>query len=347
VELLQGGARDQVTSLANRARRVDPERSMNTPNAPQPRPQPPSQSIDDLRAAFSMPGVSIDEGNGGLTRVRVNTSLCTGEIYLHGAHVVAFTPTGQQPVLWMSSKSAFAPGKAIRGGVPICYPWFGANAANPNAAMHGLARTAQWDLLDVGLQPTGEVNVILRMPHPPGIGASDDDTAYGDGEGVETYFAVLFGTTLEMGLLVRNSRTRDLRFEAALHTYFTVGDVRQIGVSGLQGARYADKTRSQETFIEHPPAIRFTEETDRVYESEADCVIDDPSMKRQIVNRKLGSKSTVVWNAWPTKAATIGLAENEWTGYVCVETAAIGIDAITLKPGQTHTLGANIGVRAI
>lgn len=301
------------------------------------------QTIDELRSAFDVPGVTIDGGNGGLPRVRIATALCTGEFYLHGAHVAAYAPGGHRPVLWMSSASAFAPGKAIRGGVPICYPWFGNDAAHPSAPAHGIARTVPWELVDVGRQPGGEINVILKLPRQPAA-TSDDDAAYGDGEGVETYFAALFGDALELGLLVKNNRNRDLRFEAALHTYFTVGDVRRIAVGGLQGARYVDKTRDGESFVEQSPSITFAGETDRVYESEAACTIDDPTMRRRIVNRKLGSGSTVVWNAWPAKAAAIGLAEGEWQQYACVETAAVGNDAIVLPPGKTHTLGANITV---
>ena len=309
---------------------------------------PMSSMIDSLRSQFDVPGVTIDTGSGGLPRVRIATPLCTGEIYLHGAHVTAFAPAGHEPVIWMSSGSAFAPGKGIRGGVPICYPWFAANAKRPNAPMHGFARTAEWELVEVGLQPGGEVNVILRLPpQPQPSEAIDDDSGIGDGSTVETYFAALFGETLEMGLLVRNNGTREVRFEAALHTYFTVGDVRQTRVSGLQGTRYIDKMRGDDTFVEEEPAVTFSAETDRIYESDATCTIEDPLLKRRIINRKTGSGSTVVWNAFPKKAAAIGLVGDEWTGYVCVETAAVRADAVVLAPGKAHTLGAHVSVERL
>jgi D-hexose-6-phosphate mutarotase len=304
-----------------------------------------SSMIDSLRHQFDLPGVTIDVGNGGLPRVRIATALCSGEIYLQGAHVSAFAPAGHEPVLWMSAASPFGAGKAMRGGVPICYPWFAANARRPSAPMHGFARTAQWELVDVGLQPGGEVNVILRLPpQPQPSEAVDEESGIGDGSSVETYFAALFGETLEMGLLVRNNGTREVRFEAALHTYFTVGDVRQISVAGLQGTRYIDKMRNDQTFIEEGPAVTFAAETDRIYDSDATCTIHDPLLKRRIINRKIGSGSTVVWNAFPKKAAAIGLAGDEWTGYVCVETAAVKADAVVLGPGKAHTLGAHVSV---
>jgi glucose-6-phosphate 1-epimerase len=305
-----------------------------------------SHSIESLRAQFNVLGVTIEPGSGGLTRVRIATPLCAGEIYLHGAHVAAFMPAGHEPVIWMSKASAFAPTKAIRGGVPICYPWFGANATHPEAPQHGVARTAEWELVDVGLQPSGEINVILKLPPQPVIGEAADEamSGIGDGRTVETYFAALFGTELEIGLLVKNNGTHDIRFEAALHTYFTVGDVRHIAVEGLKGTRYIDKMRSNETHVEDREAITFTEETDRIYESDATCTIVDPLLRRRIVNRKTGSRSTVVWNAFPKKAAAIGLAGDEWTTYVCAETAAIGADAIVLGAGKVHSLGANVSV---
>jgi glucose-6-phosphate 1-epimerase len=302
-----------------------------------------SQSIESLRAQFNVPGVTIEAGDGGLPHVRIATPLCTGEFYLQGAHVTAFTPTGHEPVLWLSKAGPVRAGKATRGGVPICYPWFGANQQHPNAPMHGLARTATWELVDVGLQPAGEVNVILRLPPQP-MASEAVDEATGINDQVETYFAALFGETLEMGLLVRNNGTRDVRFEAALHTYFTVGDIHQTRVEGLQGTRYIDKMRDGGTFIEDRPAVTFAEETDRIYESDATAVIHDPLLKRRIINRKIGSGSTVVWNAFPKKAAEIGLKGDEWTGYVCVETAAVGADAVTLAPGKAHTLGAHVSV---
>jgi glucose-6-phosphate 1-epimerase len=295
----------------------------------------PAQSIDSLATRFSMPGVTIDLGEGGLPRIRIRNSLCAGELYLHGAHLTGFRPANYEPVLWMSIQSAYQAGKAIRGGVPICFPWFGPSQKDPSVPIHGFARTIDWELVDVGAQPTGEINVILKLP------ASPDFARYGY-ENVETYFAVLFGASLEMGFHVRNLGTKPFNFEAALHSYFVIGDVTQIRVRGLQGASYLDKTRGMQRFTEASNAIELTEETDRVYDSTTPVTIEDPLMRRKIVVDKLGSGSTVLWNAWPKKAAEIGLAEGEWQRYVCVETAAVGANSITLAPGQTHSLGANI-----
>ena len=285
------------------------------------------------------PGVTIDLGQGELPRLRVRTSMCTGEIYLHGAHVTAFRPTHQEPVLWMSELSAFAPGKAIRGGVPICFPWFG-YLADRSIPQHGFARTNDWELIECGEQPTGEVSVILRLPTRP------EFAAHGY-ERVETYFAVLFGATLEMGLLVRNNGIREYRFEAALHTYLSVGDVRQVAVEGLAGSTYRDKTRDGAEDVERRERVTFDGEVDRVYDSEATATLHDPLLRRRIVVEKTGGAQTVVWNIADAKSASIGLAPGEWQRYACVETAAAGPGAITLAPGASHSLGANLRVEPL
>ncbi len=298
---------------------------------------PAVQSIEALATRFATPGVTIDLGEGGLPRLRIRNSLCSGEIYLHGAHLTGYRPANHEPVLWMSIQSAYQAGKAIRGGVPICFPWFGPSAAHPSYPIHGFARTTEWELADVGVQPGGGINVILKLPAKPEFAAFGYDK-------IETYFAVLFGPTLEMGFHVRNAGEKPFTFEAALHSYFVIGDVNQIRVRGLKGASYLDKTRNMQRFTEAADSISLTEETDRVYDSDGPCAIDDPLMRRRLVIEKLGSGSTVLWNAWPKKAAEIGLADGEWQRYACVESGCIGANAITLAPGATHSLGANVRV---
>lgn len=286
------------------------------------------------------PGVTLDLGQGDLPRLRVRNSMCTGELYLHGAHVTAFRPTHQEPVLWMSERSAFAPGKAIRGGVPICFPWFGYLNDDRSLPQHGFARTNEWELIECGEQPTGELSVILRLSTRP------EFAAFGY-ERVETYFAVLFGTTLEMGLLVRNLDGKPFRFEAALHTYLSVGDVRVASVEGLTGATFRDKTRGMAQDVEQRDVVRFDGEVDRVYDSTATATLHDPLLHRRIVVEKTGSAQTVVWNIAEAKSESIGLAPGEWQRYACVETAAAGPGAITLAPGASHTLGANLRVEPL
>lgn len=317
---------------------VTPRSTIDNPPSTVGRPMSAQPLVTALNERFGQtPGVTIDLGEGQLPRLRVRNSMCTGEIYLHGAHVTAFRPTHQEPVLWMSERAAFAPGKAIRGGVPICFPWFGFRADDASLPQHGFARTNEWELMECGEQPTGEMSIILRLATRP------EFAAHGY-ERVETYFAVLFGATLEMGLLVRNNGAKAYRFEAALHTYLSVGDVREVTVEGLSGATYRDKTRNMASDVERRGSVRFDGEVDRVYDSTATCTLHDPLLRRRIVVEKTGSANTVVWNIGEAKSAGIGLAPGEWPRYACVETAAVGANAVTLAAGASHTLGAILRV---
>lgn len=297
----------------------------------------------DLTTAFGRPGVTFVAGNGGLTKVRVDTSRCTGEMYLHGAHVTHFQPRGQSDVLWMSEQSVFADGKAIRGGVPICFPWFGPLASDPNAPGHGWARTRPWSIASVDgdgdsdgdSDGTGDVTVTLR------VAIDDFDLSY----------AVTFGKTLTMAItvsLASDAATR-VTFEEALHTYFAVSDVRAIEIDGLQTARYIDKVDSATEKDASGATIRFDGECDRVYlDTDATCVLHDGGRGRKITVAKTRSVNTVVWNPWIDKSKRmVDFGDDEWPGMVCIETANVGRTAITLLPGQSHTMTATIATSSI
>jgi D-hexose-6-phosphate mutarotase len=151
---------------------------------------------------------------------------------------------------------------------------------------------------------------------------------------------------LEMKLTVTNTGESPLRCEAALHTYYIVSDVRQIAVEGLRGAEYLDKPDGNRRKTEHESAIRFTGETDRIYlNTESTCVIDDPGLDRRIIVEKVGSKSTVVWNPFPARAGALGdLGADHWAGFVCIETANVNENALSLDSGRSHEMTARVRV---
>jgi D-hexose-6-phosphate mutarotase len=254
-------------------------------------------------------------------------------VYLHGAHVTQFHPRhAKRPVLWMSGSSMFEPNKPIRGGVPICFPWFGPKKGVPDAPSHGYARLRDWH---VDLFERTDEGVKLRL-------YLDDE-----GNGLETEFHLAIGKTLEMTLRVTNVSYAPAMFEEALHTYFRVSDVRNIEVHGLKGAEYLAKP-NYEKKKEEADAIRFTEETDRVYlNTTATCTIVDPGMKRKIVVAKSGSKSTVVWNAFKDRAAQLKDLGESWPPYVCIETANVGPNSVALAPSHTHEMTARISVEPL
>ncbi len=289
-------------------------------------------AADALASQFAQPGLTFDAGPGGLTRASIHTDLCTGEMFLHGAHVAAFCPRGQREVLWMSKSSNYADGKAIRGGVPICFPWFAAHPTDRGAPAHGYARTRPWNLVDTIVNSDGSIRLEL---------ATEIDE-------YELRFAAEFGELLLMTLTVELSQkaTGPVMFEEALHTYLAVSDIQQIQITGLESHGYLDKV---DQGTQKPPAhaaITVQGECDRVYFNTDDtCVLHDPTWSRKIAVKKRNSRSTIVWNPWIDKSARMtDFGDDEWTGMVCIESANVGEDAILLAPGQRHEMSAAISV---
>jgi glucose-6-phosphate 1-epimerase len=286
--------------------------------------------IQELSNRFPIPGVKIDKGNGGLTRVGVSTPVASGELYLHGAHVTQFQPSGHAPILWMSEASVFASDKPIRGGVPICFPWFGPKASQPTDPSHGWARLKEWDLVGCGLMSDGGVSLELRTVI----------------EDFMLSFRVEFCQTLRMLLSVELSPgiTATRSFEEALHTYLCVGDIHQVTIEGLENASFVDKVCGATPHQPAREAIRFSGETDRVYhDTSSTCVLRDSMLNRWIEVRKAGSLSTVIWNPWIEKSHRMpDFGDEEWPKMVCIETANVGGNSIELRPGQISAVKVEI-----
>ncbi|WP_066584620.1 D-hexose-6-phosphate mutarotase [Cellulomonas timonensis] len=282
--------------------------------------------------------VTVSPGRGGLPRVRVAGPAASGEIYLNGAHVTSWRPDGQGDVLWMSAASGYSPGQPLRGGIPLCFPWFGAHAADPAAPAHGFARRTAWDLL--GAEEDGD-DMRVRF----GLHDSAATRAGAWPHRFEATCTVTIGPWLSVTLDVVNRDDRDVVVEEALHTYLSVGDVREARVTGLEGAWYIDKLAAPELVAQDGP-IRFTAETDRVYlGTRATALVEDPSRARAVTVAKSGSASTVVWNPWAAKAAAMpDFGDDEWTGMLCVETGNVGVDAVRLAPGEGHQMTAHVGL---
>lgn len=297
--------------------------------------------MNQLKNQFEIPGiVRIEPGRGGLTKIVVTSPQAAAEIYLHGAHVTHFQPAGKEPVLWMSRSSLFEPNKPIRGGVPICFPWFGPRQGGPKAPAHGFARLREWHVDSVLQNNNGQVVVTLSLK-------SDGATrALWPADFVLRHI-IIVGKTLEMKLELQNLSQQPIHFEEALHTYFSVGDIRRVWVEGLnQGLTYIDKVGGIFTRQQAEPVIRFTGETDRVYlDTQTTCTVNDPAMKRKIQVSKSGSNATVVWNPWIAKSKAMpDFGDDEWTGMLCVETVNAASNAVDLPPGLSHTMSAQIGL---
>ena len=293
-------------------------------------------STDDLQRRLGIPGaVRFEDGPGGLPRLRVTTDAAEAEIYLHGGHVTGYQPRGQRPVLYVSPHSRFDAKAAIRGGVPVIFPWFGAKADDPAAPMHGFARTAGWEADSVDRAADGRVRVVLRLE-------SSDATRAAWPHDFVLRHRVTVGPTLELALVVENRAPTPLVVEEALHTYLAVADVRAVSVSGLAGTTYIDKTDGMARKRQEPGPLTLTGETDRVYlATEAACVVDDPGWRRRLVVDKAGSATTVVWNPWAARSRALAdLGEDEWLRMLCIETANAADDRVTVPPGARHEMRA-------
>jgi glucose-6-phosphate 1-epimerase len=295
--------------------------------------------LDSLNERFAIAGVlQFEAGSGGLIRAAVGGRSAEGHVYLHGAHVTHYRPAGQRPLLFLSERSQFATGKAIRGGVPVIFPWFGARAGHPEAPDHGLARTREWAVESVGGASDGSVAVTLALE-------ADDVTRSTWPHEFKVRHRVMFGERLEMTLEVENRSGHPFDFEEALHTYLLVGDVGQVSIAGLGGVVYIDKTDDMRRKTLAAGLLRLNGTTDRVFlGTRAPCTVTDPALGRRIVVEKTGSSTTVVWNPWHQKASTMAdLGDEQWRSMLCVEAANAADNAVHLAGGERHAMRVVIG----
>jgi glucose-6-phosphate 1-epimerase len=294
----------------------------------------------DLANQFDIPNaLRFEDAPGELARAVISTPAAEAEVYLQGAHVTHWAPRGQRPVLFLSSKSLFAPGKAIRGGVPLIFPWFGPRGDGKPGPAHGFARSMEWAIEGTRLASGGKVEITLAL-------APNEATRGFGYAAFQLRLRVTVGRELEMELETRNDAKVPLIYEEALHTYFAIDDIRQASISGLEGTTYIDKTDGFKRKQLGNESVLIARETDQVHLSTlSTCVVHDPVRNRRIIVEKSGSASTVVWNPWVDK--TRGMSDMDpdgWQEMICVETANAADDAVQLLPGASHRLTASIRV---
>lgn len=280
---------------------------------------------------LEIPGrVTVTTGNGGLHKIVVTTKTSTAEIYPHGAHVTHFQKNGEPPLLFMSAKSYFAPGKPIRGGVPVIIPWFGNRDGEPS---HGFARITEWQLVKTSVAADGAVTLQFALPEIPSREAWKN---------LRTEFVVTVSDTLKMELIAANdSCDETLEIENCLHTYFHVGDIGAVSITGLEGAAFLDfavgDTGTRKPGENFP--IKIPRETNRTYvDTVATVEIHDANLKRTIRVEKFNSQSTVVWNPWTTQKLPDDFDPAEHQHMVCVESGNVKQNKISLAPGKTAVL---------
>ena len=282
--------------------------------------------------------IDIVEGSGGLPLLKVNNKFATAEIYLQGAQLTHFQPHGEKPVLWLSDDSRFEPGAAIRGGVPICWPWFSAHPYEASLPSHGFARISNWTLDKVDATEDGSTRIQLSL-------TDNESTRSIWSFKFDLVLSIIINETLEMRLTTSNRGAVPFTYTEALHSYFAVDDIHHTRIEGLQNTIYADKMDDMNRHGDSA-SITFAEETDRVYvNTTTSCSVCDDRTQRQIQIEKTGSLATVVWNPWISKSAAMkDFRDDEWQHMVCVETANFLEHAMTLEPTTSHTMMARIGI---
>lgn len=277
-----------------------------------------------------------DAGDGFIV-MDVDNSHCTATIALQGAHLMSWNPKGQQPVIWMSPVAKLGHGKSIRGGVPICWPWFGAHASEPSFSGHGFARTVGWDVIATTAQDDGYTAISFRI-----AGINKDQWPYQ----APAEMHMIIGAALEMELVTENQGDEAITVGDALHTYFCVSDASIIAIHGLSGCDYLDKV-GESSRKSQQGEIVIDSEVDRIYFDQGqDVVIEDPVMQRDIRIEKRNSHSTIVWNPWIDKCKKMGDfgSDDGYLSMVCVESANADADVVQLEAGESHRLWVRYSV---
>lgn len=276
--------------------------------------------------------------NNDTVAVDISNTHCQARIIVRGAHLVHWQPVDcAQPVIWLSEDARFAPGKSIRGGIPICWPWFGVHGTEKEYPAHGYARTVEWELLST--KQVGDSNTELQFR----LIETDHSRSLWPFSS-ECLIHFILGKTLQVLLTTENQDQKAFVLGEALHTYFAISDIEKVQLNGLENCDYYDKVKDR---MDHQQgAIEFNEETDRVYmNTQASCIIDDKSWQRRVIINKSASQSTVVWNPWIDKSSAMGdLGEQGWRRMLCVESANALDNQLTLQPGDTHTLSVEYRV---
>ena len=290
-----------------------------------------TQVLPESLQKFEIPGhVTLAKGNGGLAKINIVARQSAAEIYLHGAHITGFQKNGEPPLLFLSRQSRFAANEAIRGGVPICFPWFGPREGGP---AHGFARVTAWEPAGASTLKDGSVNVRLRLPK---------ELLKAEWSPLRVQFVVTVADTLMMELLMTNESTdKTIEFENCLHPYFQVGDIGAVSLTGLQNLPFDDFAAGAggARKLEQGPVLRITRETNRVYPDTNGVVeIRDDNLKRIVRVEKFNSRSTVVWNPWTTQKLPDDFDPAEYKNMVCVESGNVKQNKLSLGPGNTTNL---------
>ena len=290
------------------------------------------QDTENLNRLFSLENaLTFVDGPNGTVMVNIKTAQAEAQISTYGAQVLSFKPAAlDEDLLFLSSQSAYGDGKAIRGGVPICWPWFGDDPSGHGRPAHGFARNQNWQVLDTR-QTDDAVSITLQLL------PNDLSRQYWHCH-FSLQLTVTISDSLKMALTTENRDHESFVISQALHTYFNIGDIEKLQLRGLDNYHYLDKTLNFAEKLQQGD-IHFVAETDRIYlHSPNQLYIEDAALRRRVMIKSQGSKTAVVWNPWNKAVVLNDMSKDAYQRFICVETANAADDSIELAPGDVHTL---------
>lgn len=285
--------------------------------------------------------LTIVEGKGGFPFIKIDNEFASSLISIYGAQVLSFIPKSKddKDVFFISDKAYFEEGRAIKGGIPICWPWFGRSVENPDLQIHGFARNMLWEIEDTSSESSGETKVVLSL-------RESEDSMKLWPHNFRLTLTIVVGKTLSLSLQTTNTGEDTFSITQALHPYFSISEISQMQVNGLGGVDYLDKVTGAETAITQIGEIRVEQEVDRIYiDAPSETSIVDHKFDRKILIKTKGSKTTVVWNPWTEISKNSkDLEDDSYLKFICVEAANAAEDIVAIALNESHTLEAEISV---
>ncbi len=297
-------------------------------------------NIEQLNRDHAIAGqLEFIEGKGGLPLIQISSAKASAVISIYAGQVLSFLPTGESAdLMFLSEKAYYQTGKAIKGGAPICWPWFGPDPEELGRPAHGFVRNRMWNIVGANVTPDGDVMVIL------GLENSADTAKYWPHSFVLTQ-EITVGNTLNLELITKNTGAETFSITQAFHTYFNIGAIDQTKVLGLEGCHYIDKVdnsiKKQQTGV-----VSICSEVDRIYLDVKNLqIIEDVALKRRIRITSKGNTTAVVWNPWGKIAAEMAdLQDSDYQRFVCVETTNAAEDSVAVEPNSSCRLVANYSI---
>ena len=298
-------------------------------------------NIEQLNNQYKITGqLEIIAGKDGLPMIQIKNAKAQALISIHAGQVLSFQPNGEsEDVLFLSSKAYYQDGKAIKGGAPICWPWFGADPEGKGRPGHGFVRNRPWSVVATEALSNGDIKVTVGLDDTP-------ETQAIWPHAFSLRQEIIIGDSLNLSLITRNTGKEKFSITQAFHTYFKVGDITRTKVLGLAGCDYLDKTGGGSVQKHQTGDVIIDAEVDRIYLNVGNTLtIDDSALNRRIQITSQGSKTAVVWNPWEKIAKEMAdLEDTDYQRLLCVETTNAANDVVEVAPGNQCRLIANYQV---